>query len=105
MLPPVASTIVIPGRRMPRHSASSINATPRRSFTLPHGLRISSLATTRPGSPLARRRSSTRGVLPTVRETSPAITGCASTCVGLMPRGPARAEVHASHSPLNTMTA
>lgn len=40
----------MPDRRTPRCSASSINATPRRSFTLPHGLRISSFAAIRPGS-------------------------------------------------------
>src|SRR5205814_1451034 len=48
------------------------------SFTLPHGLRISSLATTRPGRPLARRPSSTRGVLPTVAVTSLRINGLPS---------------------------
>jgi hypothetical protein len=66
VLPPVASTIVIPGASTPRRSASSINATARRSLTLPHGLRISSLAATRPGRSLPSCRSSTSGVRPTV---------------------------------------
>src|SRR5215831_3121409 len=47
-----------------------MSATPTLSLTLPHGFRISSLATTRPGSPLAKRASSTTGVLPTVAVTS-----------------------------------
>jgi len=66
VLPPVASTIVIPGASTPRRSASSINATARRSLTLPHGLRISSLAATRPGRSSPSCRSSTSGVRPTV---------------------------------------
>ena len=70
VFPPVASTIVAPGCKRPLRSASSINASPRRSFTLPHGLRISSLATMRPGRPREMRASSTIGVLPTVAVTA-----------------------------------
>ena len=45
VLPLVGSIIVAPGFNAPRASASSIIASPTRSFTLPAGLNDSSLAT------------------------------------------------------------
>ena len=53
MLPAVASTIVSPGRRTPRRSASSTIASAMRSFTLPPGLRCSHLTSTGTSSPAA----------------------------------------------------
>src|SRR5690625_2005834 len=43
VLPEVGSTIVIPGRRRPSPSAASTIAIPIRSFTLPAGLKYSTL--------------------------------------------------------------
>src|SRR6266545_3186080 len=70
VLPLDASTSTDPGRSTPRFSASSTIASAMRSFTLPVGLRDSSLAASRPGSPLPIRDSRTSGVLPTVPVTS-----------------------------------
>ena len=49
VLPEVPSTIVEPGPSSPSRSAASIMAAAGRSFTLPPGLRISSLATSGQG--------------------------------------------------------
>src|SRR5215831_2156620 len=63
VLPDVGSTMVPPGRRSPRRSASSIMARAMRSLTLPPGLNHSSLAKIR-ADPREYRASSTRGVWP-----------------------------------------
>src|SRR5258708_26645340 len=70
VLPLVGSTMVPPGLRSPRFSASSIIARPIRSLTEPPGLSISSFATRRGLRPFPMRFSSTRGVLPTSPRTS-----------------------------------
>src|ERR1700722_3876947 len=80
VLPPVASTMVIPARRSPRRSASSISATASRSLTLPAGLRISSLATMRAPRPRPMRESSTNGVAPTVAAALGCITQAGPRC-------------------------
>src|SRR5437762_1070055 len=67
--------MVAPGASTPQRSASWMRATPRRSLTLPAGLRISNLASTRAGRPLPIRASSTMGVLPTVAAASGWIIG------------------------------
>ncbi len=65
VLPLVGSTItVLPGRASPSRSAASIMASPMRSLTLLAGLRLSSFATMRAGTPAVTRWSSTRGVRP-----------------------------------------
>ena len=66
VLPDVHSTIVPPGLSFPSRSAASTMASPMRSFTLPPGLKNSTLARTGAGQPRAVARSRTRGVLPTV---------------------------------------
>jgi len=73
VLPLVGSTIVPPGFRAPRFSASSIIASPMRSFTEPPGFSISSFATRRGLRPLPIRLRCTRGVLPTRPRTSEAM--------------------------------
>ena len=70
VLPLVGSTITIPGFSVPRSIASSTIAAPMRSFTELKGLYPSCLTATRAASPLVRRVSWTRGVLPTVAVTS-----------------------------------
>src|ERR1700722_12709706 len=80
VLPPVASTMVIPDWRRPRRSASSISATASRSLTLPAGLRISSFATMRAPRPRPMRDSSTSGVAPTVAATLGCITQAGPRC-------------------------
>jgi hypothetical protein len=65
VFPLVGATSVPPGRSKPSCSASSTRAAATRSLTLPLGLRDSSLTATRPGSPAASRRSSSKGVCPT----------------------------------------
>src|ERR1051326_7856422 len=66
VLPDVHSTIVPPCFRRPSFSAASTMARPMRSFTLPPGLKNSSLASTGQGRSFATRRSRTSGVRPTV---------------------------------------
>ena len=57
----------------PAFSAASIMATPMRSFTLPAGLKDSSLATTSATAPSVTRRSRTSGVFPISCVTSSAM--------------------------------
>src|SRR5919108_851988 len=64
VFPEVGSTMVPPGRRCPFRSAASIIRRPMRSFTLPPGFSISSLASTVPGTSRATRPRRTRGVWP-----------------------------------------
>src|SRR5215813_3948720 len=64
VLPLVGSTIVPPGLSAPVRSASSIIASAMRSFTLPPGLRDSTLATTAAPPGLGSLRRRTRGVPP-----------------------------------------
>src|ERR1700754_892821 len=66
---------VAPGAMSPRASASSIKARPTRSFTLPKGLSISSLASKRPRLCGNNLPSWTRGVLPIALVTSLWIKG------------------------------
>jgi hypothetical protein len=75
VLPPVASITVAPACSRPERSASSSRAFASRSLTLPPGLRISSFAKMRLGSPEPMRGRSTSGVRPTVAMASPKITG------------------------------
>jgi len=64
VLPLVGSSTMVSGPSRPPRSAASIMATPIRSFTLPAGLKDSSLATTCAAAPSVTRRSRTSGVLP-----------------------------------------
>src|SRR2546429_3016521 len=64
VLPEVGSTIVPPGLRSPFSSAASIIRTPMRSFTLPPGFSISSLARMVGFTPAMARWSRTSGVFP-----------------------------------------
>src|SRR5262245_60066759 len=73
VLPLVGSTSVAPGLSTPRCSASSTMATAIRSFTLPPGLRDSTLARTRAPEASASRRRRTRGVSPIRSSTEFAI--------------------------------
>ena len=78
VLPAVASTIVSPGRRTPRRSASSTIASAMRSFTLPPGLRCSHFdedgdvepGRERPERARAACRRSGRGRLPRARRSA-----------------------------------
>ena len=65
VLPEVGSTIVPPGRSSPEASAASIMRSAIRSFTLPPGLKYSTLASTVAAMPSATAPSRTSGVLPT----------------------------------------
>jgi hypothetical protein len=65
VLPEVGSTIVPPGLSWPAFSAASIMAMPMRSFTLPPGLKYSTLPA-RVAGPEWKRPSLTRGVFPNV---------------------------------------
>src|SRR4051812_16519756 len=67
VLPDVGSTIVPPGCKRPSRSAASIIAIAARSFTLPPGFTVSTLARSRPGTSSASemRLSRASGVLPT----------------------------------------
>ena len=69
MLPLVGSTIVPPGWSRPAFSASSTMRSAMRSFTLPPGLRYSTLASTVAAMPSVTLRSRTRGVLPIISTT------------------------------------
>ena len=69
VLPLVGSMRVAPGSSSPRASASSMSATPTRSFTLPQGLRDSSLARIVASTSALMRSSATSGVRPTVSVT------------------------------------
>jgi hypothetical protein len=69
MLPDVASTIVPPGFRCPRFSASATIRTAVRSFTDPPGLNASSLPATVQASPSTTRFRRTSGVPPIVPRT------------------------------------
>src|SRR2546421_6618130 len=64
VLPEVGSTIVPPGLRAPDRSAASIMRRPMRSFTLPPGFSISSLARIVGLTPRVTAWSRTRGVSP-----------------------------------------
>ena len=65
VLPLVGSTIVVlPGRDLPRSSASTIIDTPMRSFTLKPGVNDSSFAKTVAPAPSVTRFRRTSGVLP-----------------------------------------
>ena len=65
VLPEVGSTIVPPGRSSPDASAASIMRSAMRSFTLPPGLRYSTLASTSGRRPAVTAFSLTSGVFPT----------------------------------------
>src|SRR6184192_2347900 len=65
VFPDVGSTMVPPGFSSPRRSASSIIRSPIRSFTLPPGFRVSTLARIVGRSPAVIRWSRTSGVCPT----------------------------------------
>src|ERR1700675_3728661 len=73
VLPLVGSRMIVSGLIFPAFSAASIMATPMRSLTLWAGLENSSLAATSATAPSVRRRSRTRGVLPTSWVISSAI--------------------------------
>ena len=75
VLPLVGSSSTVSGSIWPSRSAASIMATPMRSFTLPQGLKLSSLATSRPGRPAPMRLSRTSGVRPTSAVMSGAMLG------------------------------
>src|SRR5664279_4927535 len=76
VLPAVGSMMVLtPGWIWPRASAARIMPTPMRSFTLPPGLRYSSLA--KSCSPGAKRVRRSRGVLPTRSRTESTTGGSA----------------------------
>src|SRR6266545_1009184 len=64
VFPEVGSTIVPPGRSCPPRSAASIMRRPIRSFTLPPGFSISSLAKMAGRTPRTTLWSRTSGVLP-----------------------------------------
>ncbi|CNI00798.1 Uncharacterised protein [Mycobacterium tuberculosis] len=64
VLPLVGSRMMVSGLIRPAFSAASIIATPMRSFTLPAGLKDSSLATTSATAPSVTLRSRTNGVFP-----------------------------------------
>src|SRR5579871_5319773 len=71
VLPLVGSMIVVlPGLIRPCFSASLIMLTPMRHFTLPPGLKYSSLASTRAGAPSVTRFNWTSGVRPIVSDRS-----------------------------------
>ena len=70
VLPLVGSTTTVPGLSLPWASASSIMATPMRSFTDHMGLALSSLAATVALAPSTSRRSLMRGVPPITCVTS-----------------------------------
>src|SRR5215470_1328776 len=80
VLPLVGSTIVEPGFRRPRRSASSSMATAMRSLTLPPGFIDSIFATTLAPPGLGRRFNRTIGVRPTSSTTEPAIFGAGVIC-------------------------
>src|SRR4029450_4605440 len=65
VFPEVGSTIVPPGRRRPSRSAAKVIRRPIRSFTLPPGFSISSLARTTGRIPRVTARRRTSGVCPT----------------------------------------
>ena len=65
VLPEVGSTMVPPGRSSPDASAASIMRSAMRSFTLPPGLKYSTLASTGAAMPSATAPSRTSGVFPT----------------------------------------
>ena len=73
MLPEVGSSRTVSRLIFPSFSAASIIETPIRSFTLPAGFRISSLAATVAFAPSMMRLSRTSGVLPMVLVMSSAI--------------------------------
>ena len=75
VLPLVGSTIVAPGFRTPRRSASSTIETAMRSLTLPPGLSDSTLAATIAPPGFGSRFSRTIGVRPTSSRTDFAIFG------------------------------
>src|SRR2546421_312798 len=89
VLPLVGSTIVAPGLRAPRRSASSIMAAAMRSFTLAPGLRASILASTRAPAGSGNRRSRTSGVPPMSSRMVSAIFVLMRLYVVHRPRGPA----------------
>ena len=69
VFPAVASMIVPPGRNTPRRSASSIMRSATRSFTLPPGLRNSTLASNVTGAPSVTLDSRINGVRPMTSRT------------------------------------
>src|SRR5438874_1009526 len=71
VLPEVGSTIVPPGRSFPARSAASIIRTPIRSFTLPPGFSISSLARIVGFTPAVTCDSRTSGVFPIASRKDP----------------------------------
>ena len=73
VLPEVGSTMTVSGPSAPLASIASIMATPMRSFTLPIGLKNSSLARMLALTPCicGRRLSRTSGVLPMVSVIEP----------------------------------
>src|SRR6266511_2856511 len=71
VFPDVGFTMVPPGFSTPARSAASIIRTPMRSFTLPPGFSISSLARMAGFTPWATRRSRTSGVLPMASRNVP----------------------------------
>src|SRR5688572_21067891 len=73
VLPVVGSTMVPPGFKAPLRSAASTIATPMRSFTLPPGLRDSTLASTVAEPSRGSRRRRTSGVPPIRSSTESAI--------------------------------
>ena len=66
VLPLVGSTSTVSGPMRPASSAASTMLTPMRSFTLPSGLKDSSLASTVACSPCVTRFNLTSGVFPMV---------------------------------------
>jgi hypothetical protein len=66
VLPLVGSTMTMPGRSVPRSRASSIMATPMRSFTDAYGLKPSCLTSTSASPSRTSRFSRMSGVSPMV---------------------------------------
>src|ERR1700710_2369004 len=83
VLPLVGSRMIVSELISPAFSAASIMATPMRSFTLPAGLKNSSLATTSATAPSVTRRSRTSGVLPISWVMFSAMLICLLSNVGL----------------------
>ena len=84
VLPEVASTMVPPGRRSPRRSASSMIAIPMRSLTEPPGFKNSAFARTVAFMPRVTEFSWIRGVLPMVARMLLQMSGWTGSPAGLV---------------------
>ena len=94
VFPLVGSRMIVSGLIRPACSAASIMDTPMRSFTLPAGLKDSSLAATSATAPAVTRRSRTSGVCPISCVMSSAIL------IGLLLRLPPPSADRAASNPL-----